>query len=463
MSSDKVAKYLFIAVSTLSVLGLTLVIGMWSGYHKNGVFRLAESAWGHLRESGKAIQETSILRPDYLLQPARHEGDGVTINNVTDNGELIMLSGFFREDNAHEVRLIRRDGTLVNRWPVYFSKTFPNPDHLGNPPASDWNADTHGALVLPDGSVIFNFEYNGLAKLDRCGNTIWALGHETHHSVELAEAGGYWVLGQRLIEGIPDKQTPYPPFLPPIIDSKLLHVSEDGKILTEISVPGLFYKNDLDHLLTSASQYFQAAYEPFGKEIVHINKVAELSSELAGDFPMFEAGDLLLSMRSLNLVMVVSPETQIIKWWHIGPWKRQHDPEFVRGGKILVFNNNIYIDAVFERTGTDRRLRRTNVTMPRLSNIIELDPATNQYQVRYGYGGAPGEEMLSVIRGKLDPVPNDGILITESDGGRAFEVDNNRNIVWQYINRYEDNEVAELTEARLYEKDYFTVSDWSCH
>lgn len=462
MNSDKVARYLFITVSTTAILGLTLVFGLWSGYHKNGVFRLVESSWERLKNSSKAVEETSFLRPDYKLQPARFPGDGVTINTVADKGELILLSGFFKDEDANELRLIRRDGTLVNRWPVFFKTLFPNPTFLAHPPASDWNVDTHGALVQPDGSVVFNFDYNGTAKLDRCGKVIWTLGHQTHHSIERAESGGYWVLGQREVNSTTGQETPYPPFFAPYMDSKLLHVSESGEILTEISVPELFFKNHLEGILTSASVYFESVQEPTAKEIVHINKVAELSSDLAKDFPMFEAGDLLLSMRSLNLVMVVAPDTQLIKWWQIGPWKRQHDPEFIAGGKILVFNNNTYIDVAFGPTGTTRRLMRTSLTTPRISNIIEIDPATDEYRVRYGYGGKPGEEMLSVVRGKLDPTREGGILVTESDGGRAFEIDANRNIVWQYVNRYDDDEVAELTEARVYDKDYFTVDDWSC-
>lgn len=464
MNTDALAKAIFITTSTLTALGLALVFGMWSGHHKTALFKWVEATWINIKASGEAIEQTSLLRPDYLLQPARYPGEGVTINTLTNNDELILLSGFFKEEDTNELRLIRRDGTLVNRWPLHYSKIFPHPDHVRQTPASDWNTDVHGMVIHPDGSVVFNFEYAGLVKLDRCGNTIWTLPHETHHSVEMAEGGGYWVLGQRYVENIPDAQTPYPPFLPPFRDSKILKVSENGTIVNEISIPELFYRNNMDAVLTSAPYYYygRSSLKSYAKEIVHPNKIAELSSALAGAFPMFAAGDLLLSIRSLNLVMVVDPDTKVVKWWRVGPWKRQHDPEFTASGKIQVFNNNAHIIFAYDPFGGDEQLFRTSLETPRVSNIIEYDPRTDSATIRYGYGGKPGQELLSVIRGKVDPTPSGGILITENDGGRAFQIDAEGNIVWQYINRYDDDEVAELTEARVYDKDYFTVSDWSC-
>ena len=129
------------------------------------------------------------IHPKNFLQPARYDGDGVTVNDVPGGREeLILLSGFFEETN--ELRLIRRDGAIVARWPVRFSEIFRDTSYLQSPPATDWNVDTSGALALPDGSVVFNFTYAGLVKLDRCGEVVWTVVRPTHHSVERAEAGG---------------------------------------------------------------------------------------------------------------------------------------------------------------------------------------------------------------------------------------------------------------------------------
>ena len=62
----------------------------------------------------------------------------------------------------------------------------------------------------------------------------------------------------------------------------------------------------------------------------------------------------------------------------------------------------------------------------------------------------------------MDVTPDDGLLVTEFDGGRVFEANARGKIVWEYINRYDEDEVAEISEARLYSPDYFDVEDWAC-
>ena len=456
MNHEKLSKIVFYVVTVVGICGFFLLAGMYAGYHKTSMFRVAETIVETVKSGLKDSEETSILRPDHLIQPARYPGSGITINAVGNNDGLILLSGFFGENS--ELRLIKRDGTLVNRWPLLFSEIFKDSSFLPAAPATNWNVDTHGALAMPDGSVVFNFDYSGTARIDRCGTVLWTLKRQSHHSVERAEKGGFWIPGQKWIT---DKDaTRFPPFTPPFAETTLMRVSENGEVIREISVPKLFYDNGLESVLTSRVAYYAAKGEKsWNREIVHLNKVAELSSALAKDFPLFDAGDLLLSLRGLNLVLVVSPHTEKIKWWRIGPWLRQHDAEFKPGGTIVVFNNNIYMRTAFN-TDQERTTKYTRLSVPRVSNILELNPVTDRHRVLYGM--APGEEMLSVTRGKVEITSENGLLITEFDGGRVFEVDAQRNITWQYVNRYNEDHVSEITEARLYPSSYFTVKDWRC-
>ena len=169
---------------------------------------------------------------------------------------------------------------------------------------------------------------------------------------------------------------------------------------------------------------------------------------------MFAPGDLLLSIRGQNALLVVDPTDQRIKWWNIGPWIRQHDPEFKAGGTISVFNNNSYGSVLATA------FARSDPSIPRVSNILEMDPATRRSKIVYG--DVKRQEMLSVIRGKHELTARGGLLITEFDGGRVFQTDSNGRLVWQFINRYDGDEVAEITEARVYPPGYFEVLDWSC-
>ena len=87
-----------------------------------------------------------------------------------------------------------------------------------------------------------------------------------------------------------------------------------------------------DHLTAETAVDF-LAFDPF-----HFNKVDVLTDELAADYPMFEGGDLLVSLRQLNLVLVLRPSEERILWWRYGLTSRQHDATFIDGA-IEVFNN----------------------------------------------------------------------------------------------------------------------------
>lgn len=455
MKNTDFSRLAFYSLSVCIVLGLTFAFGLHSGAHKTVVYGAVQALNKTIEESLNLVsEEASTLtktHPKHFLQPSRYDGTGVTVNDFADSEEeLIFLSGFFNDSN--ELRLIRRNGTVVASWPVRFSEIFPDTSHLKNPPETDWNIDIHGALALQDGSVVFNFERGGLVKLDRCGSIVWTLARESHHSVECAEGGGFWVPGRRFFPE--ESDSPFPPFETPFFEHTIIRVSEDGKVLTEISVPKLLYDNGLEALLTATGHWFRINMD-WDREILHLNKIEELSSAIAKDFSVFEAGDLALSIRELNLILVINPDTRKIKWWRIGPWLRQHDPEFKPGGKIIVFNNNIYATAFRDISGDV-----CSISVPRVSNIMEIDPSSDEHRIIYG--GVRGQEMLSIIRGKHELRPNGGLLVTEFEGGRVFETDATGRIIWEYINRYDSDEVAEITEARIYPVQYFNVPEWSC-
>lgn len=457
MNRLDIPKILFYVTSVICILGLTFGFGLYSAARQTAVYEAVRDIKKSIEDSFSLVfKEASTLtktHPEHFLQPARCNGSGVTVNDFSESNEgLIFLSGFF--DDGNELRLIRRNGTIINRWPVSFSDIFPDTAHLNHPgftkpPETDWNIDTHGALALPDGSVVFNFEYGGLVKLDRCGNVVWTVAQSTHHSVEQAEGGGFWVPGRRYVFS---EITPYPPYETPFSEDTIMKISEEGEVLIEISVPGLFYDNNLIPLLTATGHWFRPGMW-WDKEIVHLNKIEELSSVIAGDFPMFNAGDLAISLREQNIVMVFNPKSGKVKWWRIGPWSRQHDPEFTSNGKIIVFNNNDVSSRFNNESSNEDSLY--------ISNIIEIDIAADEYRIVYG--GKKGEELSTRIRGKLELRPNDGLLITEFEGGRVFEIDEKGRIVWEYINRYDSDEVAEISDARIYPAGYFQVSDWSCN
>jgi hypothetical protein len=46
--------------------------------------------------------------------------------------------------------------------------------------------------------------------------------------------------------------------------------------------------------------------------------------------------------------------------------------------------------------------------------------------------------------------------------GRVFEINSKEEIVWEFINKYDDRSAAVVTQAIRYPNNYFQVTDWTC-
>jgi hypothetical protein len=281
----------------------------------------------------------------------------------------------------------------------------------------------------------------GFVKLDRCNAVEWTVPHMTHHSVDLAEGGGFWVPSTRYVE----RDSPYPGLVPPYDEDTILRISPDGQVLDEISVLALLFENKLESLLFANG--LQDIQVPNKQNLTHLNDVEELKSDMAVHFPEFAAGDLMISLRNYNLVMVFDPRTHKVKWHQTGPWIKQHDPDFETTGHITVFDNR--------SDGTD-----TGAILGG-SNILDIDPRTRATEVVYG--SARKHKLFTKFRGKHQVLPNGNLLITESHAGRVFEVDREGNLVWEFINRFDETSVAVIGMAVRYPESFFDVKDWRCN
>ena len=96
-------------------------------------------------------------------------------------------------------------------------------------------------------------------------------------------------------------------------------------------------------------EYGAARFAPLGRthgevenadpDPFHTNDIDEFQG---GESGLFEKGDLALSFRSLNLLLVFRPATRRIVWYAYGLTSRQHDPDFVSADSIVVYDNNFH-------------------------------------------------------------------------------------------------------------------------
>ncbi|MGI9291784.1 MAG: arylsulfotransferase family protein [Gammaproteobacteria bacterium] len=387
-----------------------------------------------------ALQYARVV-PSKHLRPMRQEGDGVSRYQpeMTQPG-VTLLSGMWEEELG--VKMVSLEGVLLHEWRMSFNKTWPVADHLYAQP-HDWDSTIHGMVAQSNGDLIFNFEHLGIVSIDACSEENWKIASKAHHIVHKAYDGNLWYSDSRKYTS-PNKKFPW--LRVPFHEDTLVEITPEGEILREISLLEVLYDSGWENVLVESSEgtdadgIFRNTVTTTRMDITHLNDIEVLSPDMADAFDLFEAGDIVLSLRNLDLVMVMDGRTEKVKWAMTGPWLMQHDPDFLDSGKIMIYDNRARIR---KRTGTDG------------SRILEVDPVTREVEVIYK--GSPEDIFFTPQMGKQQPLDNGNILIAEPEGGRAFEVTRDGEIVWEFINRWSEEKVAVITEALRLPDEYFEL------
>lgn len=322
------------------------------------------------------------------------------------------------------VEIMDMDGNQLHEWNVDWFRVWPNPHHIPARyiPKSKPGTHVHGAVVLNNGSLVFNYDYLGTVCLNIDGEVVWRLPYRTHHSIHQHDDGNLWICGQKR------RVSPHPSFPGrklPFDEYTILEVSPEGKKIREWSVSDILYKNNLSGLQYLGSDYKHKLIED---DFLHLNDVEPFPSSFKEGF--FKKGDVLVSLRNINTVFVFNRATEKIKFISTGMFVWQHDPDFIDGNTISVFDNN-----------------KISMDNERLSSrIVVLSAPEKTFNIVYE--GNAQHPFYSDIMGKHQWLPNGNLLITESMRGRAFELDPRGDIVWQYVNKVDEGVVGLVEEVQ---------------
>jgi hypothetical protein len=365
---------------------------------------------------------------DHHLYPARYADSGVTVYDPqrAQSGVNLVTSYWWENDRWQPaIRLIDMQGSVLHQWTVKPEKIWPETpftDHVAGAMNTP-NNYVHGAWLMPDGDVVFNVEYAGLVRMNACSEVVWTVPYRTHHSVFRDEDGSFWTSGLNwrytTIEGYIHPK-------PEFVDETLLQVSQDGEILREIFVLESIYKSGYGGILADATKKL---------DVTHLNDVETLSTTMADEFPLFEAGDILVSLRNISTVLVIDGESELIKWRLQYPLVRQHDPDFEPDGRIVIFDNRDDMTQEGMRLGPTR--------------LLSVDPTNGEQTDAYPLD--PDQAFYTQTGGKHQLLDNGNRLITEAHGGRVFEIDPAGEVVWNWIvDTLGDGLVPEVLEGSRY-------------
>ena len=328
-----------------------------------------------------------------------------------------------------EARIVDLDGTAAQIWPINWFELWPDAGHVPETlrPKQHPGTHIHGAAVMENGDLVFNFEFQGMMRLDVCGDVVWRLPYLTHHSIDRDErTGNFWVSG-RIFH---DEPTPrFPNHMPTFAEPTVVEVTPDGKILTEISILELLEKNDLDGLLYMDDfDDIQRGRARTTGDTQHLNDVEVFPPDLESG--IFDPGDLMISLRNIHTILVFDPMTEEIVYRQSGGFVGQHDPDFLPGDRISVFDNAATFDEEAQQ-----------------SRVIILD-ATEGAEPEVYFEGSDEKPFYTRVMGKHQWLDNGNLLLTEATGGRAFEIDRDGKIVWQHLNIVDEGWVGLIDEAQ---------------
>jgi hypothetical protein len=354
-----------------------------------------------------------------LWYPERSDATGVTVNSGarTAPGYTLYTSG---HDAA--AYLVDMEGRELYQWHRPYSTVW----RKGEGPKAP-KPDTHvwfrAIDMRPNGDLLAVYEavgdtpYGyGLVKLDRDSNVLWTYFGRTHHALDVGRDGRIYALSQEVVderlEGFDDVGAPR-------LDDYLVVLSPDGEELENFSLTEALARSTFRYLLQNVSWY--GVDDP-----THTNSVQVLDARLAANFPFGKPGQVLLSMRELNAVLVVDVPTASVVWATRGSWIQQHDAQVLPSGHILMFDN------------WGNYERRNGI-----SRVIEVDPRTTG--VVWQYTGTPERPLASDVRATVQPLPNGNRLVSESAGGRLLEVTRGGEIVWEFINPHRGGDDGTMT------------------
>jgi len=310
--------------------------------------------------------------------------------------------------------IIDMAGDVVHTWQL--------PGALGSKGYMLPNGNFLCSVVVDKGIPLKAAKGGHIVELDWQSNIVWEhTDPDQHHDLRRLENGNTIYLAWEELSsadaakvpgGIPDTEKEGK-----IYGDVVREVNSDGELVWE------WHFKDVDYDL------FPLAPDCERAEWAHANTVA----------PTLD-GNVMLSFRHLDTIMIVDRASKEIIWQHRNTkWGHQHNPEMLPNGNITFFANGM-----------------NNLDQPLYSRAIELDPKTAE--VVWQYVDSQKWTFFSPIMGGVQRLENGNTLICEALNGRVFEVTKEGDLVWDYLNpMYQANPIFEVPSNALFRAYRYTA------
>lgn len=294
------------------------------------------------------------------------------------------------------------------------------------------------AEMLRSGEMLVLCARDALVRLDWNSEVIWRLDRDVHHDVAVHQDGS--ILVPIMTPAIPykfDNRVKFDSVERYSAEGRLLDSwssFDQLELLQEFHPPSPLDDEDAAQALKARQEKKDARKRKKGGktrkrskpfDYYHLNSVEFLpGTPLAGKDVRFQAGNVLVSLRNTNAIVILDKDTLRPVWgWGPGELDWQHMPTMLENGNILIYDN-----------GARRKYSR----------VIEIDPL--EEEIVWQYQAQPPKAFFSKLRGSSQRLPNGNTLICESQTGRVFEVTAEGEIVWEFWNP----EIQDGKRKRIY-------------
>ena len=296
----------------------------------------------------------------------------------------------FSSRRRASAELVDMDGAIVHRWNASGHST--SWMHVEPVPSSPGSL-----LVIERDRRLAQFSWN--SELE------WSTGLRAHHDLAIGDDGRIFVLVRARSTLWHEGRS-----LPVLADAIAVLSSGGEEIRRMELLPRMRQdvpRQRLDRIARRVAHGpTDALVRPGGLgDVLHANSIEFTQRNIPGVAPK---GSLLLSFRATSRIVILDPETAIVRWRSNVDLDGQHDATQLSNGHVMAFDNGI-------RRGWSR--------------VVEIDVVSGEIVWSFQQAG-----FFSRLRGGAQALPNGNVLITESDKGHALEVTRGGETVWEYWN-----------------------------
>ncbi len=356
--------------------------------------------------------------------PARFNRTGVLRHDRMRSEGGYILYTVAGDLSAH---LIDMDGREYHRWSVSRNEIMPEASGELRTFFGLLKPQVDEAHLYPNGDLLLLYtqpamgEWGGpLVKLDKQSHVLWKTKVKAHHGLQVLRDHIY-VLTETVE---PPASMPLVPSLTGMsyLDDKVTVLDPNGKELSSHSI--LRAISNTTDLRVADEVPFNDRADP-----LHANSLQVLDENTAKFIPGSKPGNVLVSLKHLDMIVAMDLETESIVWALRGSWRAQHDVKLLGNGHILLFDN---------QGGLSTYSR---------SRVLEVDPKTGG--IVWAFAGTKNRPFESLTRGGEQWIESDGnMVIAESTSGRILEVARDGEVVWEYVQPiYEIDNGQELVAA----------------